>query len=217
MRSAFVLNSSARPGRAANRRLGKAHSACASSGAPPSIAAPPMRSTRASRKIRDSLVKMCIRDSVVAGVVDDAMLTLRGCAGFEFSRDPICCAVSIHHRLAQKDVLTLEDLHGETLMLMHRGWSNYVDELRDDILRNHPQIKIRDFSIYSLEVFNHCESSEDVLMVVKRWDTIHPLLKILPVEWDYKIPYGLLYSPAPSKTVQRFLSAIQAVRESEAE
>ena len=102
-------------------------------------------------------------------------------------------------------------------MLMHRGWSNYVDELRDDILRNHPQIKIRDFSIYSLEVFNHCESSEDVLMVVKRWDTIHPLLKILPVEWDYKIPYGLLYSPAPSKTVQRFLSAIQAVRESEAE
>ena len=148
---------------------------------------------------------------------DDAMLTLRGCAGFEFSRDPICCAVSIHHRLAQKDVLTLEDLHGETLMLMHRGWSNYVDELRDDILRNHPQIKIRDFSIYSLEVFNHCESSEDVLMVVKRWDTIHPLLKILPVEWDYKIPYGLLYSPAPSKTVQRFLSAIQAVRESEAE
>ena len=154
---------------------------------------------------------------VVAGVFDDAMLTLRGCAGFEFSRDPICCAVSIHHRLAQKDVLTLEDLHGETLMLMHRGWSNYVDELRDDILRNHPQIKIRDFSIYSLEVFNHCESSEDVLMVVKRWDTIHPLLKILPVEWDYKVPYGLLYSPAPSKTVQRFLSAIQAVRESEAE
>lgn len=89
---------------------------------------------------------------VVAGVFDDAMLTLRGCAGFEFSREPICCSVSIHHRLAGKSVLKLEDLYGETLMLMHRGWSNYVDGLREDILRNHPQINIKDFSIYSLEV-----------------------------------------------------------------
>lgn len=154
---------------------------------------------------------------VVAGVFDDAMLSLRGCAGFEFSREPICCAVSVQHRLAEKAVLTPADLHGETLMLMHRGWSNYVDELRDDLLQNHPQIKIQDFNIYSLAVFNHCERGNDVLMVVRRWESIHPLLKILPVEWDYKIPYGLLHSPAPSKTVQRFLSAIQTVRESNAE
>lgn len=54
-------------------------------------------------------------------------------------------------------------------------------------------------------------------MVVERWDGIHPLLKTLRVEWDYKIPYGLLHSPTPSKTVQRFLSAIQEVRKKNAE
>ncbi len=30
-------------------------------------------------------------------------------------------------------------------MLMHRDWSRYVDLLRDDIWKNHPQIHIVDF------------------------------------------------------------------------
>lgn len=148
---------------------------------------------------------------VVAGVFDQAMLQLRGCAGFAFSNEPICCAVSIHHPLAGKSRLAVEDLYGQTILLMHRGWSHYVDALRDDILRNHPQITLKEFNIYSLEVFNHCESSNDVLLVVPRWEGIHPLLKTLPVDWDYTIPYGLLHSPTPSKTVARFLAAIQQV------
>ena len=36
----------------------------------------------------------------------------------------------------------------------------------------------------------------------------------LPVEWEHAIPYGLLHSPAPPETVQRFLSTLQkAVQE----
>ena len=82
---------------------------------------------------------------VVAGIFDDTMLNLRGCAAVEISREPICCAVSIHHRLAGKNTLQIKDLYGENLMLMHRGWSHYVDQLRDDICENHKQINIIDF------------------------------------------------------------------------
>lgn len=96
-------------------------------------------------------------------------------------------------------------------MLMHRGWSRYVDELRDDIWQNHPQIHIVDFDFYNVEVFNRCENSNDILMAVQAWDTVHPLLKVLPVEWNYSIPYGLLHSPTPSETVKRFLSATQTI------
>ena len=42
---------------------------------------------------------------VVAGIFDETMLKLRRCEGLEISREPICCAVSIHHRLAKKDRL----------------------------------------------------------------------------------------------------------------
>lgn len=148
---------------------------------------------------------------VVAGIFDETMLGLRRCAGFEIFRQPLCCAVSIHHPLAEKNRLTVQDLYGQRLMLMHREWSRYVDELRDDLWQNHPQIQIVDFDFYSVEVFNRCENSNDILMAVGAWDGVHPLLKVIPVEWDHTILYGLLHSPAPSETVSRFLSAIQTV------
>ena len=148
---------------------------------------------------------------VVAGIFDETMLQVRQCAGLEISKEPICCAVSIHHRLAEKDRLSISDLYGENLMLMHRGWSNYVDMLRDDLWEHHPQIHIVDFDFYSVDVFNQCENSNDILMAIDNWQYVHPHLKILPVDWNYTIPFGLLHSPTPSKTVRQFLDAVQKV------
>ncbi len=146
---------------------------------------------------------------VVAGIFDETMLKLRQCAGLELSRQNICCAVSVNHRLAEKDILTFQDLHGENFLMMHRGWSNYVDELRDDIWKNHPQIHVVDFDIYSVDIFNRCGNSNDILMVVENWNEVHPLLKVIPVEWKYTIPYGILHSPQPSPLVKRFLKAVK--------
>ncbi len=58
---------------------------------------------------------------VVAGIFDETMLRLRRCQGFELKRTPLCCALSLHHPLARKDFLTVEDLHGEALMLIREG------------------------------------------------------------------------------------------------
>lgn len=149
---------------------------------------------------------------IVAGIFDETLLDLRKCKGFELMRNPICCAVSINHPLAEKDRLKVTDLYGENLMLIHRGWSHYVDKLRDDLWMNHPQIKIIDFDFYNVSVFNQCENSNDVLMAIDSWQSVHPLLKIIPVEWDYSIPFGLLHSPEPTKTVQDFLSIIQTIK-----
>ena len=64
-----------------------------------------------------------------------------------------------------------------------------------------------------MEIFNRCENSNDILIAIENWKTVHPLLKILPVDWNYTIPFGILHAPEPSKTVQRFLQAIPAVME----
>lgn len=148
---------------------------------------------------------------VVAGIFDETMLNLRKCAGLEISREPICCAVSIHHRLGQKESLTVQDLYGESLMLMRREWSHYVDLLRDDLWKNHPQIHIVDFDFYDVEAFNQCENNNCVLMAIENWRYVHPLLKILPVDWNYTIPFGLLHSPEPSPAVRQFLNAVERV------
>lgn len=147
---------------------------------------------------------------VIAGIFDETMLNLRQCKGLELSREPFCCAVSVHHRLSGRERLKMSDLYGENLMMMHRDWSYYVDQLRDEIWKNHPEIRIVDFDFYGMDVFNRCESSNSVLLAVPLWANVHPLLKVIPVEWDYGIPYGLLHSPHPTPTVRRFLDAASA-------
>lgn len=158
---------------------------------------------------REILKNLGTNIDIVGGIFDETMLELRQCQGMELSRQRICCAVSVNHRLAEKEILTVQDLYGERFLMMHRGWSRYVDELREDIWKNHPQIQVVDFDLYSMEIFNQCENSNGILMAVENWKEAHPLLKIIPVEWKYTIPYGILYSTEPSELVKRFLKAIK--------
>lgn len=166
------------------------------------------------KNAREILANLGKNIDVVGGIFDETMLDLRRCAGLELSREPFCCAVSIHHRLAAKDKLQIQDLYGENLLLIHRDWSHYVDQLRDDLWKNHPQIKIMDFDFYNMDIFNRCENSYGVLLAIPGWANVHPLLKVIPVEWNHSIPYGLLHSPQPSDPVRRFLAAAKNIMQS---
>ena len=148
---------------------------------------------------------------VVTGFTYELLMSQRNCRGLEISRDPICCAVSIYHPLAEKERLTVEDLYGRNLMMMHRGWCQNMDDLRDDLTQNHPEIIIKDFDLYDIGIFNRCEQSRDVLVAIKSWSIVHPLMRVIPVDWSYTMPVGIMYSPEPSETVGRFIDALQTV------
>lgn len=152
---------------------------------------------------------------LVAGSFDGEALRQWGCAGLKLSEEPLCCAVSLRHPLAGKDRLTIQDLYGETLMLIRRGWNSYVDLLRDDLWAHHPQVKVADFPFYDVNIFNRCESEQTVLMTIPAWANVHPLLKIIPVDWTYTIPFGLLYAPEPSPMVQALIEAVARVYDTE--
>lgn len=160
---------------------------------------------------REILANLGKNIDIVGGIFDETMLSVRGCAGLELVRGSFCCAVSMQHRLAAKNRLQVTDLYGENLLLMHRGWSHNVDRLRDDLWQHHPQIHLVDFDFYSMDIFNRCENSNDVLLAVPAWDNVHPLIKMIPVEWNHGIPYGILHAPTPSEPVQRFLEIAKIV------
>lgn len=160
---------------------------------------------------REILANLGQNIDVVPGIFDATMLNLRQCAGTVMSHVPICVAVSVHHPLAAQERLDIQDLYGQRLMLMRRGWSLYVDMLRDDLWKNHPEIEIVDFDFYDTAAFNQCENAGCALMAVENWRYVHPLLKILPVNWDYTIPFGILHAPEPTPVVQQFLQAVQQV------
>ena len=161
---------------------------------------------------REILAHMGKNMDVIAGIFDKTMLAFRGCDGTEISREPFCVAVSLHHRLAKKETVTLDDLAGENLLLMQRGWSYYGDILRDDIMKNYPEINMVDFDFYNVEVFNRCENNNEVLLAFQQWKHVHPLIKMIPLAWKDTMPFGILHSKTPSVKVKRFIQAINNVK-----
>ncbi len=121
-------------------------------------------------------------------------------------------AVSQEHRLAKKSMITIEDLYGETLMMVKEGDSPLNDLIRNDLRKNHPAIRIEDTpNFYDISVFNRCIETGNVLLTIECWQDIHPALISIPVDWDYCIPYGLLYTQEPSDDVLRFVDAVRHI------
>lgn len=129
---------------------------------------------------------------------------------YELGRYRLCIAVPRNHRLASKKVLSLRDMHGEHLVTVKSGDTTELDEFREKIKMTHPQILFQDAHYYyDLETFNACEATGSLLLTLDAWAGIHPSLVTLPVDWDFSVPYGLLFSRNLSGEAAAFLCAIR--------
>lgn len=143
--------------------------------------------------------------------VCDSKAWLTRCNFLQLGRYKKMIAVSREHRLAGKKRLSIEDLYGETLMMVERGDSGVNDFLRNDLEKHHPQIRIESTpKFYDLSVFNRCAETKNALLTIECWADVHPGLVTIPVNWDYDIPYGLLYSGHAPEDVHRFVDVVKA-------
>ena len=142
--------------------------------------------------------------------VCDSKAWLSLCRFLPLGRYRKMIAVSREHRLSTKTCLDISDLYGETLMMVQRGDSGVNDFIRNDLQTNHPQIHIEDTPpFYDLSVFNRCAETGNVLLSIECWQDVHPGLVTIPVNWEYSIPYGLLYSLHAPDDVLRFVQAVK--------
>ena len=129
---------------------------------------------------------------------------------YELGHYNLCVAVPRSHRLASKEKLLLSDLHGEHLIVVKSGDALHLDSLREVLKMTHPQIIFEDAHyFYDMETFNTCEATGSLLLTLDAWSNIHPSLVTLPVEWNFTVPYGLLYSPNISGEAAEFLNIIK--------
>lgn len=144
--------------------------------------------------------------------VCDSKAWLSLCEFLPLGRYKKMVAVPREHRFASKEQINIEDLYGETLMMVPCGDSGVNDLIRSDLQKNHPQIHIEDTpQFYDLSVFNRCAETGKVLLTIECWREVHPGLVSVPVNWDYSIPYGLLYSLNAPRDVLRFVRAVKAM------
>lgn len=118
-------------------------------------------------------------------------------------------AVPKKHRLAGKNLITWEDLNGESIMLVKKGESLVLDRMRTDIQEHHPDINIIDIpNFYDTAVFNECERLNCVMETLGIWAEVHPSIITIPVEWDYRMPYGIISSKRHNPELTRFIQQV---------
>ena len=130
------------------------------------------------------------------GPFDQHLLDSRQCAALELSREPVRCALSIYHppsrkREAESGGPARGDLFDDPPGAGTAIWTRCGMNCGGD----HPEIHIVDFDFLSINIFNQCENSNDIMMTIDNWKNIHPLLKTLPVDWGLHHP--LRHLPRP--------------------
>ncbi len=141
----------------------------------------------------------------------DSKQWLERCNFLQIGTYQQCIAVPREHPLAKKKKLTLQELFGETLLMVKSGDSPTVDCIRKE-LEKYPLIHIEDTpQFYDMEVFNYCVQRGFLLVTLECWADVHPSLITLPVDWNFSLPYGILYESNPSKEILRVLDAIQTI------
>ena len=159
--------------------------------------------------ILSEIEKLGEKFDFLIGVCDSKEWLLR-CNFLPLGRYKKMVAVPREHPLAKKERINIEDLYGETLMMVRRGDSGVNDFLRNDLEKNHPLINIEDTpQFYDLSVFNRCAETGNVLLTIECWQDVHPGLVSVPVNWDYSIPYGLLYSHEAPEDVLLFVEKVR--------
>ncbi|MBQ4592901.1 MAG: LysR family transcriptional regulator [Clostridia bacterium] len=146
---------------------------------------------------------------MVAGIYDKPLIEYAGCRVAHLADKRIALAFPLTHPLAGKERITTDDIRGQSVMLVRTSWHDYVDGLRQDLTRNGAHIV--DFDFYSLNVFNEAVKQNLPIMVIDGWENIHPLMKIIPIEWQHSIPFGIMYGKEPSRQVASFIKIIQHI------
>lgn len=125
----------------------------------------------------------------------------------------LCIAVSRNHFLAKRKALKFKDLYDEHLMMVKFGDTSLLDNFYNILKKDHPKIIIEETDYYyDIDTFNICEQKEFLLLTLDAWKNIHPNLITIPLDIDFKIPYGILYSMNPQKYILNFIEIIEKIQ-----
>ncbi len=146
---------------------------------------------------------------VVAGLYDDDFLKERGCLAAHMYDKRILLAVPVTHALSAEKLISTQSLKNRHVLFIRRGWNVHIDVLRDKL--EDTGVVTEDFQQFNLTAYNRAVAENIPIITVEGWEDVHPLLKIIPAEWEDSIPFGVFYSPKPTSLVKKFISLLSEI------
>lgn len=146
---------------------------------------------------------------MVGGLYDENFLKERSCLAAHMYDKKILLAVPVTHALSAETLITPDNLKNRKVLFIYRGWNVYIDKLRDKLERK--DVKMEDFEMFNISAYNRAVAENTPIITVDGWQDVHPLLKLIPTSWDDSIPFGVFYSPKPTKLVKKFIGLLSEI------
>ncbi len=132
-------------------------------------------------------------------------------SSFEFIKAievPFCIGLTADHPLSGKNFLTIADLTGETVITIPQGIDQAQDRARE-YLSGHG-VRLSEVLIYDSSVVIQCMTKKQCILIPESWRSLHPQLKLLPVDWKFTADYGFYVSKTPSSAASVFIQYIRS-------
>lgn len=146
---------------------------------------------------------------VVGGLYDENFLKERGCLASHMYDKKILLAVPVTHALSAETLITPEKLKGRKVLFIRRGWNRFIDDLRSKLEKQ--GVRTEDFEMFNITAYNRAVAENTPIITVDGWQDVHPLLKLIPTSWNDSIPFGVFYSPKPTRLVKKFIDLLSSV------
>lgn len=146
---------------------------------------------------------------VVGGLYDENFLKERGCLASHMYDKKILLAVPVTHALSAETLIAPEKLKGRKVLFIRRGWNRFIDDLRSKLEKQ--DVRTEDFEMFNITAYNRAVAENTPIITVDGWQDVHPLLKLIPTSWNDSIPFGVFYSPTPTKLVKKFIDLLSSV------
>lgn len=146
---------------------------------------------------------------VVGGLYDENFLKERGCLASHMYDKKILLAVPVTHALSAETLITPEKLKGRKVLFIRRGWNRFIDDLRSKLEKQ--GVRTEDFEMFNITAYNRAVAENTPIITVDGWQDVHPLLKLIPTSWNDSIPFGVFYSPTPTKLVKKFIGLLSSL------
>lgn len=158
---------------------------------------------------REILLNLGRQIDVVAGIYDDGFREEHNFQVVHLEDKQVSFAVPLTSPLAAMRSISPEDLKQTGVMFIRKGWNVYIDNLRT--VCENAGVKVTDFPFFRLAAFNEAVKNNLPIIAIRGWENVHPLLRIVPSEVSVTVPYGIMYSPEPSRQVRKFIRTVDEI------
>ena len=115
--------------------------------------------------------------------------------------------VPMNNHLADKSEISLDDLKNEQVLLVKRGMSPRLDDLRDKLDKKGISI-VDNEDFYDINTFNICSQNNYIMETLDIWKDAYAPIKAIKMKNGYKMPFGIVYSANASDSVKQFIELI---------